>query len=202
MRLSFISNIRRALRRRRFLQAVRRHGSIGQGNILNCHLDVRAKDCRIEVGDECNLNCHFTLEGPGAQVRIGNRVYIGPSSLLSAAGITIGDDVMIAWGVTIIDHNSHSVHAADRQRDMEFLKGRRPEKDWSVVKRQPIVIEPRAWIGFHSIILAGVTIGHDAVVGAGAVVTRSVPPLAVVGGNPARVLYSLDNPRRRDSQQA
>jgi acetyltransferase-like isoleucine patch superfamily enzyme len=52
----------------------------------------------------------------------------------------------------------------------------------------PIVIGDRAWIGARAIVLKGVTIGHDAVIGAGSVVTRDVPPRAVVGGVPAREL--------------
>ena len=56
------------------------------------------------------------------------------------------------------------------------------------VTRQPIVIEDDCWLGAGSAVLAGVTVGHDSVVAAGAVVTRDVPPYSVVGGVPARVL--------------
>ncbi len=61
-------------------------------------------------------------------------------------------------------------------------------KDWSNVKSSPITIKDKAWIGFNSIILKGVTIGEGAVVAAGSVVTQDVPDYAVVGGNPAKII--------------
>jgi maltose O-acetyltransferase len=61
------------------------------------------------------------------------------------------------------------------------------DKSWDTTG-QPIVLEDRVWLANRSIVLKGVTIGHDAVVAAGAVVTRDVPPRTVVAGNPARVV--------------
>ena len=65
--------------------------------------------------------------------------------------------------------------------------------------RKPIVVEDHVWIGRNAIIGGGVTIHEGAVVGMGAVVTRDVPPLAVVGGNPARVIKFRDGARFRDN---
>ena len=64
-------------------------------------------------------------------------------------------------------------------------------KDWSKIKRAPIVIERRVWIGFNCIILKGITIGEGAVVGAGSMVCRDVPPYSLVVGHPARVVKRL-----------
>lgn len=64
-------------------------------------------------------------------------------------------------------------------------------KDWSNVPMKPIVIEDKAWIGFDSTILKGVTIGEGSVVGAKSVVTRNVDPYTVVAGNPAKVVRKL-----------
>jgi acetyltransferase-like isoleucine patch superfamily enzyme len=61
------------------------------------------------------------------------------------------------------------------------------DKTWDTTG-SPIVLEDRVWLGNRVIVLKGVTIGHDAVVGAGAVVTRDVPPRTIVAGNPARAV--------------
>ncbi|KAA6307584.1 hypothetical protein EZS27_040743, partial [termite gut metagenome] len=109
-------------------------------------------------------------------------------------GISIGNDVGIAWGCTIADSNFHSIVSSERLKDMsnfreEFKEGTLGKNaDWSVIKSAPIVIKDKAWIGFHSIIMKGVTIGEGAIVAAGSVVTKDVPDYAVVGGNPAKII--------------
>ena len=55
-------------------------------------------------------------------------------------------------------------------------------------EKKPVIIEDNVWIGYRAIILAGVCVGHNAIIGAGAVVTKDVPPYAIVGGVPARIL--------------
>lgn len=118
------------------------------------------------------------LNGAAIQhMRIGKHVFIN-SNLLAMArgGITIEDDVMIAGNVSLLSNN-HDVY----DRDVLLCK--------------PIVIRKGAWIGANAVVLAGVEIGAYAVVGAGAVVTKDVPPYAVVVGNPARVIKRLDRSR-------
>ncbi|MEH7581800.1 DapH/DapD/GlmU-related protein, partial [Priestia megaterium] len=69
-------------------------------------------------------------------------------------------------------------------------------------KREPVIIEDRVWIGARCIILPGVTIGKGATVGAGAVVTKDVPPYTVVAGNPAKVVkYKLGNESQNYTQE-
>ena len=112
--------------------------------------------------------------------------------------IQIDDDVTIAWGVWIYDHNSHSLDWKERvndtariREDIKAGRGFIDSKNWSVVDTKPIHICDKVWIGFNAIILKGVTIGEGAIVGAGAVVTKDVPPYTVVAGNPARVVKKL-----------
>jgi galactoside O-acetyltransferase len=71
---------------------------------------------------------------------------------------------------------------------LDWAKG---HKDWSKVTIRPVVICDKAWIGFGVKILKGVTIGEGAVIAAGSVVTKDVPPRHVVGGNPARIIRAL-----------
>jgi len=127
-------------------------------------------------------------------------------TFISRSSITIGNNVTIAWGGTIYDHNSHSLNYLDRRKDIENLMSDLKEnrshvysKDWSVVKTKPIVIKDDAWIGMNVIILKGVTIGRGAVVGAGSVVTNDVPDWTVAAGNPARVVKELAVDKREKS---
>jgi galactoside O-acetyltransferase len=103
-----------------------------------------------------------------------------------ATSIAIGDDVMVAWGSTIVDHNSHSISFSQRKLDVsQWLKG---EKNWQDVEVLPVRIGSGAWLGFNVSVLAGVTIGEGAVIGAGSIVTRDIPAWVVAAGNPARVI--------------
>ncbi|MEI7431602.1 MAG: acyltransferase, partial [Betaproteobacteria bacterium] len=122
-------------------------------------------------------------------VAIGDRSYIGASHFVCHSRIDIGDDVIISWGVTIVDHNSHSLDW--RKRNTDVLLWLQRKKDWVGVKVAPVVIKDRVWIGFGASILKGVTLGEGAVVAAGSVVTKDVPAFTVVGGNPARVIRCM-----------
>ncbi|MGI0134333.1 MAG: acyltransferase [Candidatus Micrarchaeaceae archaeon] len=136
----------------------------------------------------------MVFERAGARLNIGDRTFLGNGLIAVAGTIDIGSDVMLGWGVTVVDHNSHSVRYSERRGDTErWLRGK---KEWSVVKIAKVRIEDKAWIGFNAAILKGVTIGEGAVVAAGSVVTKSVPPWTLVGGNPARVIRELDDSER------
>jgi acetyltransferase-like isoleucine patch superfamily enzyme len=103
-------------------------------------------------------------------LRIGQETQIGNNTQIRAGEfIDIGKRVLIAWDVVIMDRDFHPVDGFE-----ERIK--------------PVVIEDYAWICCRAIILKGVTIGHHAIVGAGAVVTKSVKPFEIVAGNPARVV--------------
>jgi acetyltransferase-like isoleucine patch superfamily enzyme len=144
----------------------------------------------VVVGEDTILHVKVSFDSPAGRVVIGDRCYIGQSHIVCHTGVTLGDDVVISWGATIVDHNSHSVEWRHRKDDiLDWAKGR---KDWSYVKIAPVVIRDRVWIGFNAIILKGVTIGEGAVVAAGAVVTKDVAPYTVVAGNPARPIKTLE----------
>jgi acetyltransferase-like isoleucine patch superfamily enzyme len=114
--------------------------------------------------------------------------------LIAAEKIEIGDDVLIAWGCTLVDHNSHSIRFSERSKDVrDWIKG---EKDWKNVVVSPILIGNKVWIGFGAIILKGVTIGEGAIIGSGSVVTKDVPAWAIVAGNPAKIIRELSESER------
>jgi acetyltransferase-like isoleucine patch superfamily enzyme len=142
----------------------------------------------LVIGERAIVECRVSFDAPGT-VRIGDRSYIGASQLVCHTGIDIGNDVIISWGVTIVDHNSHALDWAQRRNDIALWREGR--KDWDGVAIAPVVIEDKVWIGFGASILKGVRLGTGAIVGAQAVVTRDVAPFTVVAGNPARVIRDL-----------
>ena len=154
---------------------------------------------KVLIGSNCLLGSQIILETPEARVIIGDRVYMGNSSIIAKTSVTFGNDILVAWGVTFYDHDSHSLDAADRDDDIKrtyedynneggnYLKN----KNWSNVRSKPIVICDHAWVGAEAMVLKGVTIGEGAIVGARSVVTKDVPPYTVVAGNPARVVKNL-----------
>jgi len=152
----------------------------------------RSADKHVVVGCDCMLECGLVLETNEARISIGSRTFIGGNTLLdSAIGIHVGDDVLVSFSCLIFDHDSHPMNWLDRERDVELWRDGR--KDWTTVAMAPVTIEDRAWIGARSIILKGTTIGAEAIVGAGSVVTKDVPPGAVVAGVPARVIRKREN---------
>ena len=144
---------------------------------------------RVRIGCNSIVQCRIDFENETGEVRIGDRSYLGASHLVCRSGITIGDDAIISWGVTIVDHDSHSPDWESRRHDVEdWMRG---EKDWTRVAVSPVIICDKTWIGFGASILKGVRVGEGAVVGAKAVVTKDVPPYSVVVGNPGRVVRRL-----------
>ncbi|WP_422771682.1 sugar O-acetyltransferase [Plantactinospora sp. WMMC1484] len=109
----------------------------------------------------------------GTQIRLGDRCYLNVNAvLLDVAPIEIGADVQIGPNVQLL--TPHHPLAAEPRR-----------AKWEAAR--PIAIGDNAWLGGGAIVLGGVTIGADTVVGAGSVVTRDLPPGVLALGNPARV---------------
>jgi maltose O-acetyltransferase len=125
----------------------------------------------------------FEIEPPfhcdyGANIRTGDNFFANFGCiLLDVCAIEIGSDVLLAPKVQILTA-THPLDPAVRASGLELGK--------------PIRIGNRVWIGGGAMILPGVTVGDDAVIGAGAVVTRDVPARAVVAGNPARVIKTVE----------
>ena len=130
--------------------------------------------------------------------QIGQNSIIEPPFYCSyGQNIHIGDHVYLNFLCTILDNNEvHIGHhvmigpAVQIYTAAHLLQAEARIQGWEVAK--PIVIEDNVWLGGGAILLPGVRIGRNAVVGAGAVVSRSVPANTVVAGNPARVIREID----------
>ena len=122
-----------------------------------------------------------TFENP-ERIHIGSHVFISHGAAFHAVGgIWIGDNISISPNVHI--------HTSNHRYEGDAL----PYDAHSVLK--PVRIESHAWIGANVLICPGVTIGEGAIVAMGAVVTKDVPPLTLVGGNPARPIRERDRAR-------
>lgn len=121
------------------------------------------------IAENCQFYSGVRIEiGPEGVLRVGNGTYINRNTLIVAEEqVTIGRDCKISWDVIIMDSDQHPLNS-------------------DVIINKPVVIEDRAWIGCRCIVLKGVTIGEGAIVAAGSVVTRDIPPRTIWGGTPAR----------------
>jgi acetyltransferase-like isoleucine patch superfamily enzyme len=153
----------------------------------------------VTIGKNCILNAKIVFEDKSGEVTIGDRCYIGyASNIISRNNITIGNDVTIAWNVTIYDHDSHSINWKDRSKVVRTFFDEYGKSicfkniDWNGVKSAPIKIEDKVWIGFDVVILKGVTIGEGAIIGARSLVTKNVEPYTIVAGNPAKFIKNID----------
>ncbi|KAA3667412.1 MULTISPECIES: acyltransferase [Pectobacterium] len=165
----------------------------------SCRFKITGVNNKIKIGRDSMIGCEFIFESDKGVITVGNGSFINAGTkLISRAGIDIGNNVTIAWGCTIYDHNSHSLNYLARRKDIEkqlndYRSGRDFifSKDWSTVKSRKIIIEDDVWIGFGVTILSGVTIGEGAIVSAMSVVRESVEPWTVVAGNPAVIIKRL-----------
>ncbi|HEY3280927.1 MAG TPA: acyltransferase [Armatimonadota bacterium] len=145
----------------------------------------------LTIGEGSIIEGTLVFERDGGEIAIGANTFVGQSLIACATRIEVGDDVHIAWGCNIVDHNSHAIAWSKRKNDVKDWYAGRDKKDWSDVATVPVKIGDKCWIGMNVIVLKGVEIGEGAIVAAGAVVTRSVPPWTIAGGNPARVIREI-----------
>lgn len=157
-------------------------------------------DNRVYVysGSRGILNAKIIFESKNGLVEIGDRVYIGGCTIICREGVCIGNDVTIAWGVTIYDHNSHSLDWRKRSKVVRHFYDHYGSPtcyealDWGDVLSSKIVIEDKVWIGFDVVLLKGVRVGEGAVIAARSVVSKDVAPYTLVAGNPAVFVRHID----------
>ena len=130
-----------------------------------------------EIGDESKIGTFVEIQR-GA--KIGRRVKVSSHSFI-CEGVTIEDEVFIGHGVMFI--NDRYPRSTNPDGSVQT------DVDWELL---PTLIQRRASIGSNATILCGVTVGEGAIIGAGSVVTKDVPPYTVVAGNPARILRKVD----------
>jgi serine acetyltransferase len=172
---------------------LRRQGVVfGPGLVLLGRPRVECISGRIVLGERVTLRSHdwgyhtamyhptrlMVDASPHALIEVGDGTRINGASIHATNLVRIGRNCLIAANVMLLDSDGHGVSVADRGRHNPVS--------------EPIVLEDDVWIGANAIVLKGVTVGRGAVVAAGSVVTRDVAPMTLVGGNPAKVIKTLD----------
>lgn len=138
------------------------------------------KNCFFRSDQDSNLigvnhRCIISAHSATAVIKIGNNCGFSGSSIGAKESIEIGDNVLVGANSIITDFDWHSLDPYDRF-------------DKTMIISKKVVIEDNVWIGANCLVLKGVRIGKNTVVGAGSVVTRDLPQDSICGGNPCRVL--------------
>ncbi len=135
------------------------------------------KEMLGSVGEGCYIEPPFRANWGGKNVHFGNHVYANFNlTCVDDGAIYVGDDVMFAPNVVITTTN-HTINPELRKDMMQYVR--------------PVHIGNCVWIGSGAVILPGVTIGENSVIGAGSVVTKDIPANVVAVGNPCRVLREI-----------
>ncbi|UUC44686.1 sugar O-acetyltransferase [Flavobacterium cerinum] len=125
---------------------------------------------------------NFSIKQPfycdyGYNIHVGDNFFSNFNfTVLDEAEVRIGNNVLIAPNVSIYTVN-HAVNVAERNAGIEYAK--------------PVHIADNVWIGGNTVILQGVTIGENSIIGAGSVVTKSIPANVIAAGNPCRVIKAI-----------
>jgi acetyltransferase-like isoleucine patch superfamily enzyme len=143
------------------------------------HSVIRVRPgARFSVRGVVSLQRGVRVVVDGGELGIGHNTNVnGMTKILVAESVQIGRDCTFSWDVQILDNDFHAITVGGRTR---------PSK-------AAVVIGDRVWVGTRAVILKGVTVGDGAIVAAGAVVTRDVPPNAIVAGCPATVVGKADS---------
>lgn len=149
----------------------------------------------IIIGKNTVINGELIINPYGGKIIIGDFCYIGHNTRIqSDTQISIGNDVQISYNVSIIDNNAHELNCMERKTSLRkiLVEGYENLKQRGNVLGKHIIIEDEVWINFNCIILKGVKIGRGAIIGAGSVVTKDIPPYTLAVGNPAKVIKTIN----------
>jgi acetyltransferase-like isoleucine patch superfamily enzyme len=168
----------------------RRYISIGPGLLGNGRLRISGPG-RVVLEDGINAWSHAEVNRlvttrPEAVIHIGSNARLNGCTIIAAQRVEIGADCVLG-SCEVRDHLPYS-EAPNHRREAD--------------QPRPVVLEPNVWVGGQVSILPGVHIGRDSVVGLHAVVFEDVPAGVIVGGNPARVLRSLDSRNSGDNRES
>ncbi len=160
--------------------------SCGRRLCLYSGLPYVSGPLKIQVGDNCRISGHTTFSGRSAsgstELMIGNNVGIGWQTTIAVGRkVIIEDNVRIAGRSFLFGYPGHPMNAEQRAQGL-------PDEDSQV---GDIHLERDVWLGTNVSVKGGVTIGEGTVVCSGSVVTKSLPPYVLAGGNPAKVLFSI-----------
>lgn len=131
--------------------------------------------------------------GPAGRVQVGAYTCLNSAAICCEDHVRIGAHCLVAWGAVITDLSVPSLESIDLRRRALMETASDPARRLRpMAPVMPVIIEDNVWVGFHSVINAGVQIGRGSVVGCKTIITQDVPPYSVMVGNPARLLFRLE----------
>ena len=156
------------------------------------------------VGDASGVYDRAALiVGPRGRVTVGPFTVLNGTYIVCDDRIEIGAHCLLAWGVVITDNWCGGRATRSERRDAVLATTRDPLRHPpSAGKPRPVVVEDNVWIGFDAVVLPGVRLGRGCIVGCKSVVHEDVPPYAVVGGDPARIIRAYLDPDDTDEARA
>jgi acetyltransferase-like isoleucine patch superfamily enzyme len=162
-------------------------------------------DFHLTSGDGINPICRniracIHRGSPQATISIGNHVGMSAPCIWINERLSIGDYVKIGGNCVILDTDTHQI-------DFLARRGKKTTNEdiTTTIQSAPITIEDDVWIGANCIILKGVTIGARSIIGAGSVVTKSIPADCIAAGNPCKVIRRInenENQNENESQNS
>ena len=151
-------------------------------------------NCTITSGEGINPLCRtqraMIYAEPNARITIGNDTGMSSPCIWAKTSIKIGDNVKIGGDCILLDTDAHNLDWKIRRSTEIASNGQ--TIDCASASSMPIVIEDDVMIGTRCIILKGVTIGARSVIAAGSIVTKSIPADCIAGGNPAKMIKTLE----------
>ncbi|HXE14776.1 MAG TPA: hypothetical protein VN633_21800 [Bryobacteraceae bacterium] len=162
----------------------------------------RAPGSEIRIGDGCKFisafsanshgvtrPCFLSAISPGSTIELGASCGLSGTIIAAATKVVLGDRVQCGANTLITDNDAHSLDAAQRRMEIEGTLPRGANHNVS----KPVIIHDDVWLGMGVTVLKGVEIGARSVIGAGSLVTKSIPPDSLAVGSPARVIKTLQN---------
>ncbi|MBK7708120.1 MAG: acyltransferase [Acidobacteria bacterium] len=144
----------------------------GDGCIFRSDLDSNL----IGVAHPCIISTH----SPNAEIQVGNGCGFSGTSIGIKESLIVGNNVQVGANSCITDFDWHATDPADRDNP-------------DLILSRAVVIEDNVWLGLNCVVLKGVRIGKNSIIGAGSIVTRDIPPDSIAAGNPCRVLKALEH---------
>lgn len=174
------------------MKGIKTEGIVFSGGML---FAIKAKGSKIRIGKRCrfmnwsmgnliglNHRCIIATDNESSRLSIGDRCSFSGTSIWCFDSVTIKDNVRVGANVTIMDGDAH-------------------QDDPRAGRNAPIVIEDNVWIGANTTILKGVTIGRNALIGAGSIVTKDIPANVVAAGTPCVTIRVFDDEKIKEIER-
>jgi acetyltransferase-like isoleucine patch superfamily enzyme len=133
------------------------------------------------------------IVGSRGKVTVGAFTVLNGTYIICDERVDIGSHCLLSWGVAISDNWMPSIASVDSRRSaLESVPSDSTRHQPASGKPRPVVIEDNVWVGFDAVIMPGVTLGRGSIIGARSIVRESIPPYAIVVGDPTRIIRYID----------